>query len=167
MGIPANGVSFVLQNDLWTAYVPTHVVNAVMRQIRFFNSIEHLTTFRKFGEITFRAEPSGDASCKWDIDDLVEFGNKFKEIVDVVRDLRATVIDTLQSMTLVDDAPSPRDREGVVPRSQHWKRLGDMENRNFYHHLKNSCTSHCENVTNLRTFSYPFLFSSAWIALPK
>jgi hypothetical protein len=56
--------------------------NRKNRQIRFFNSIEDKTTFRKFGEITFRAEPSDDASCKWDIDELVEFGNKFKEIIE-------------------------------------------------------------------------------------
>jgi hypothetical protein len=34
--------------------------NRKNRHIRFFNSIEHETTFRKFGEITFRAEPSDD-----------------------------------------------------------------------------------------------------------
>ena len=34
--------------------------NRKNRQIRFFNSIEHMTSFRKFGEITLRAESSDD-----------------------------------------------------------------------------------------------------------
>ena len=56
--------------------------NRKNRQIRFFNSIEHKTTFRKFGEITLRAQPSNDERYKWDVEELVEFGNKFKEVLE-------------------------------------------------------------------------------------
>ena len=53
--------------------------NRKNRQIRFFNSIER---FRKFGEITLRAEPSDDEMCKWDVEELVQFGEKFKEVLE-------------------------------------------------------------------------------------
>ena len=56
--------------------------NRKNRQIRFFNTIEQVTGFRKFGEITLRAEPSDDERCKWDVEELVRFGEKFKEAVE-------------------------------------------------------------------------------------
>ena len=56
--------------------------NRKNRQIRFFNSTEHDTSFRKFGEITLRAEPSDDEMCKWDVEELVQFGEKFKEVLE-------------------------------------------------------------------------------------
>lgn len=56
--------------------------NRKNRQIRLFNSIEHKTSFRKFGEITLRAEPSDDEMCKWSVEELVQFGDKFKEVLE-------------------------------------------------------------------------------------
>ena len=56
--------------------------NRKNRQIRFFNSIEHKTTCRKFGEITLRAQPSDDERYKWDVKELAEFGEKFKEVLE-------------------------------------------------------------------------------------
>tara|TARA_B100001063_G_C16622022_1_gene481208 strand:- start:519 stop:776 length:258 start_codon:yes stop_codon:yes gene_type:complete len=54
--------------------------NRKNRQIRFFNSIEHETSFQKFGEITLRAEPLDDERC--DVEELVQFGEKFKEVLE-------------------------------------------------------------------------------------
>ena len=56
--------------------------NRKNRQIRFFNSSESMLTFRKFGEITLRAEPSDDKKDKWDVEELVEFGEKFKQVLE-------------------------------------------------------------------------------------
>ena len=54
------------------------------RQIRFFNHNEHLISCRKFGEITLRAEQSDDGICKWNVNELIEFGNKFKEMLEIM-----------------------------------------------------------------------------------
>lgn len=56
--------------------------NKKNRQIRFFNSIEQETDFLKFGEITLRAEQSDDERRKWDVKELVQFGKKFKEVLE-------------------------------------------------------------------------------------
>ena len=58
--------------------------NRQNRQIRFATarSMEHQTSFLKFGEITLRAEPSDNKRCKWNIEELVQFGEKFKEVLE-------------------------------------------------------------------------------------
>ena len=37
--------------------------------------------WKEFGEISLLAIPSGDDECKWDLEELVEFGEKFKEVL--------------------------------------------------------------------------------------
>ena len=54
------------------------------RQLRFFNQNEHKLSCRKFGEITLRAEQSNDGVCKWDIEELIKFGDKFKEMLEIM-----------------------------------------------------------------------------------
>lgn len=56
--------------------------NLTCRQLRLFNQTEKLTSFRKFGEITLYARASGNEKDVWSIGELLEFGEKFKQVLE-------------------------------------------------------------------------------------
>ena len=62
--------------------------NNTNRQIRLHNDYELLCTWHKYNEITFQAVPSDNGESTWDTNELLEFGNAFKEVLETYMNSR-------------------------------------------------------------------------------